>query len=92
MNESINRAQATIGAMKLMVEALEDLGQHLPKNPKLYAILAESPLEDLRRRRDELEQHLEQLKRDGAPTASPRSIIDNTISTPAAPGRLESTS
>jgi hypothetical protein len=48
--------------MKLMIEALEDLGRRLPANPKLYAYLAESPLEDLRRMRDELDQLLEPLK------------------------------
>ena len=62
MNENIHRVQTTIRAMKLMVEALDDLGQQLPKNPKLYALLAESPLEDLRRMRDELDQLLEPLK------------------------------
>ena len=70
MNENIHRAQVTIRAMKLMIEALEDIGQQLPKDPKLYALLAESPLEDLRRMRDELNQYLEQLKHVAAASAS----------------------
>jgi len=70
MNENIVRAQATIQAMKLMIEALEDIGQRLPANPKLNALLAESPLEDLRRLRDELEQLLEQLKHVPAASAA----------------------
>lgn len=70
MNENINRAQATIRAMRLMIEALEDVGQQLPKDPKLFAILAESPLEDLRRLRDELDQLLEPLKQVSAASAS----------------------
>ena len=70
MNEIITRAQATIRAMKLMSEALEDIGERLPEDPRLYALLAESPLEDLRRMRDELDQHLEQLKHVPAASAS----------------------
>jgi hypothetical protein len=70
MNENIHRAQVTIGAMKLMIEALEDVGQQLPKNPKLYALLAESPIEELRRLRDELDQLLEPLKHIPAASAS----------------------
>jgi hypothetical protein len=76
--------------MKLMVEALEDLGQQLPKNPKLYALLAESPLEDLRRMRDELDELLEPLKHTPATSATP--LPTDSISTPAAPGPIESTS
>ena len=62
MNENIHRAQVTIRAMKSMITALEDVGQQLPKNPKLFAFLAESPLEELRRMHDELDQLLEPLK------------------------------
>ena len=91
MNDSIHRAQATIGAMKLMVNALEDLGQNLPKNPKLYAILAESPLEDLRRMRDELDQHLEHVKQ-ASVVSSTTPIVQQTSSNPVAPGPIESAS
>ena len=62
MNDSLLRAQATIGAMKLMVDALEDVGLQLPDNPKLFSLLAESPLEDLRRMGNELSDHLAELK------------------------------
>jgi hypothetical protein len=70
MNDCLLRAQVTIGAMKLMVEALEDVGQQLPRNPTLFSLLAESPLEDLRRMRIELEDHLAALKQVPAVTAS----------------------
>lgn len=89
MNESIHRAQVTIRAMKMMVEALEDLGQQLPKNPRLYAILAESPMEDLRRLRDELDHHFEQIKH-GSNSSVP--VLDNPIPSPTAPGPVESAS
>ena len=55
MNDSVHRAQVTFGAMKLMVNSLEDVVRQLPKNPGVYAALAESPLEDLRRLRNELD-------------------------------------
>lgn len=90
MNENINRAQATIHAMKLMIEALEDVGQNLPKDPKLFALLAESPLEDLRRLRDEVDQLLEPLKHVAATSRTPLSA--DTTSSPTAPGPIESTS
>lgn len=85
MNENIHRVQSTIRAMKLMIEALGDLGQQLPKNPKLYALLAESPLEDLRRMRDELDQLLESLKQVPAASALSASEGANLESTVPAP-------
>ena len=70
MNDSIVTAQFTIQQMKLLMAALDDLGQRLPKNPKLYAFMAEAPIDDLRRMLDELDQHLEQLKHVPATSAS----------------------
>jgi hypothetical protein len=90
MSDILVRANATVQAMKLMIKALEDVVQHLPADPKLYALLAESPLEDLRRMRDELDQLLETLKHSPATSATPLST--DSISTPAAPGPIESTS
>jgi len=62
MNENIRKAQVTIEQMKRMVAALEGLGEQLPKDPKLYALMAEAPLEHLSRMRDELDQYLAELK------------------------------
>ena len=62
MNENILRARVTTRQMKLLVEALEDLCKQLPKNPKLYALMAEAPLDHIGRMRDELDQYLEELK------------------------------
>jgi hypothetical protein len=91
MNDSVHRAQVTFGAMKLMVNALESIIQQLPKNPELYAVLAESPLEDLRRLRDELDEHLEHIKPASA-ISSTAPIAQHTSSNPIAPGPIESTS
>ena len=90
MSDILVRANATVQAMKLMVNALEDVVQHLPNDPKLYALLAESPLEDLRRMRDELDELLEPLKH--TPATSARTLPTDTISSPTAPGPIESTS
>ena len=90
MNENIHRAQVTTHAMKSMIAALEDVVQQLPDNPKLFAFLAESPLEELRRMRDELDQLLEPLKHTPATSATP--VPADTISTPGDPGPIESTS
>ena len=74
MNENIHRAQVTIRAMKSMITALEDVGQQLPENPKLFAHLAESPLEELRRMNDELDHLLEPLKHEHIPIANTSSV------------------
>jgi hypothetical protein len=91
MNDSVHRAQITFGAMKLMVNSLEDVVRQLPKNPEVYAALAESPLEDLRRLRDELDAHLAQLK-PASVISSVAPIAQHTSSNPVAPGPIESAS
>jgi hypothetical protein len=70
MNDTLVRAQVTIRAMKLMVEALEDVGQQMPQNPSLYAILSESPIDLLGQMCAELNDHLTELKQVTAVTAS----------------------
>jgi hypothetical protein len=70
MKDSLLRARVTIGAMKLMVEALDDVGQQLPRDPKLYSLLSEGPLEELRRMRIELNDHLTTLQQVPAVSAS----------------------
>jgi hypothetical protein len=93
MNEDKNmvRIRVTIDRIKGMAKALDSLCDDLMvRNPKLFAILAESPLEELRRMRDELDQLLEPLKHSSEASATPLSA--DTISTSAAPGPVESTS
>jgi hypothetical protein len=87
MNENIHRAQVTAHAMKSMVAALEDVVQQLPQNPKLFAFLAESPLEELHRMHDELNQLLEPLKQ--IPATSPAHLPADTTSTPSVPAPAE---
>jgi hypothetical protein len=70
MNDTLVRAQVTIRAMKLMVEALEGIGQQMPEDPSLYAILSASPLDLLGRMCAELNDHLTELKQVTAVTAS----------------------
>lgn len=70
MNDNILKSQVTIQQMKLLIAALDDLGQRLPKNPKLYAFMAEAPIDDLTRMLNELDQYLEQLKHVPAASAS----------------------
>jgi hypothetical protein len=64
MTDAIVKAQATVQQMKRMLDGLEGIVEVLPKNPQLYAMTAEAPLELLSRLRDELEQHLAEIKFD----------------------------
>lgn len=92
MKDNIHRAQVTINAMKLMINALEDVGQRLPANPKLYAFLSESPIEELRRLSNELDVLLEPLKHSASSSGTPAPNIENPISPPTSPAPTESTS
>jgi hypothetical protein len=71
MNEDIVRIQVTIEQMNRMARALEALSNELlVKDPKLFALMAEAPLEHIRRMRDELDQYLAELKHVPATSAS----------------------
>ena len=91
MNENILRAQVASRQMKLLVEALQDLCERLPRNPKLYAFMAEAPLDHIGRMVNELDQYLEPLKR-VPPATSATTLPSDATSTPASPGPIESTS
>lgn len=92
MNDNIRDAQVTIQQMKRLITALDDLGQRLPNNPKLFAFMAEAPIDDLMRMVHELDACLEVLKHVTPTSASPTSIVENPIPNSAAPGPIESTS
>jgi hypothetical protein len=92
MNDNIRNAQVTIQQMKRLITALDDLGQRLPNNPKLYAFMSEAPIDHLQRMLRELDEYLEPLKHVVPASTSSASIVDNSISTPNAPGPIESTS
>lgn len=71
MSDNGMKIQVTIQRIRGMAEALESLSDEmLEKNPKLFALLAESPLEDLRRLRDELDQYIIKLQQVTAVPAS----------------------
>jgi hypothetical protein len=60
MIEDSNQLRATLQQMKQLLCALDDLkDQVLPKDPKLFAVMAEAPLEDLDRLHQEVEGMLD---------------------------------
>ncbi len=63
MIEDANRLRVTLQQMQRLLCALDDLKEKvLPKDPKLFAVMAEAPLEDLDRLREEVEGILDQLQ------------------------------
>jgi len=63
MIEDTNQLRVTMQQMRRLLCALADLKEHvLPQDPKLFATMAEAPLEDLDRLRQEVESFLDQLK------------------------------
>jgi len=63
MIEDANRLRVTMQQMQRLRWALADLKEPgLSQEPKLFATMAEAPLEDLDRLRQEVESFLDQLK------------------------------
>jgi hypothetical protein len=63
MIEDANQLRVTMQQMQRLLWALADLKeQMLSQDPKLFATMAEAPLEDLDRLRQEVESFLDQLK------------------------------
>jgi hypothetical protein len=63
MIDDPNQLRVTLQQIGRLLCALEDLKEHvLPKDPKLFATMAEAPLEDLHRLRQEVEGFLDQLQ------------------------------
>jgi hypothetical protein len=61
MIEDANQLRVTVQQMTRLLCALDDLKEQvLPKDPKLFAVMAEAPLEDLDRLRQEVEGFLDQ--------------------------------
>ena len=58
-----NQLRIALQQMGRLLSALEDLKEQvLPTDPKLFAAMAEAPLEDLERLRQQLEGFLDQLE------------------------------
>jgi len=63
MIEDVNQLRVTMQQMQRLLWALADLKEQvLSQDPKLFATMAEAPLEDLDRLRQEVEGFLDQLK------------------------------
>jgi hypothetical protein len=63
MIEDVNQLRVTMQQMQRLLWALADLKEQvLSQDPKLFATMAEAPLEDLDRLRQEVESFLDQLK------------------------------
>ena len=62
MIEDTNQLRVTLQQMRRLLWALADLKEQvLPQDPKLFATMAEAPLEDLDRLRQEVESFLDRL-------------------------------
>ena len=57
MNKQSERLAQSIEMLELMNDALRHLRTEvLPKNPRMFALMAEGPLEEMRRLQGEIEQ------------------------------------
>jgi hypothetical protein len=60
--KNIDQLRVTMQQMERVIRSLDDLKANvLPRNPELFATMAEAPLEDLDRLRDELSGFLREL-------------------------------
>jgi len=66
LNDVTNRIRVTMQQMERLIRALDDLKINvLPKNPQLFAVMSEAPLDDLNRLREELSGYVTELKSAG---------------------------
>lgn len=64
--DDVVRLRATMQQMERLLLALEDLRENvLAKDPRLFAVMAEAPLEDLQRLRHEIGGFVEEVKATG---------------------------
>jgi hypothetical protein len=57
MSKNAERLAQTIEMLELMNDALRHLRKEvLPKNPRMFALMAEGPLDEMRRLQTEIEQ------------------------------------
>jgi hypothetical protein len=68
MSNEAERLAQTIEMLELMNDALRHLRKEvLPKNPRMFALMAEGPLEEMRRLQNQIEQLTAQV---AAPAAA----------------------
>ena len=62
MIHNVQQLRVTLQQMERLIRALEDLKENvLSTNPQLFATLAEAPLEDLGRLREQINGYAEEL-------------------------------
>ena len=63
MIQDMRRLSYTMQQLERIIRALEDLRHTvLPKDPVLFATMAEAPLDDLKRLRKEVNEYVQQMK------------------------------
>ncbi len=63
MSTDMSRVKVTLEQIARLISALDDLKQNvLPRDPQLFAVMAEGPLDDLQRMRGEICQYVEELQ------------------------------
>ena len=63
MNQDLSRLRVTMEQMDRLICALDDLKKNvLPKDPNLFATMAEAPLEDLEKLRQEVRECMDELQ------------------------------
>jgi ribosomal 50S subunit-associated protein YjgA (DUF615 family) len=66
MAGDLNRLKVTMEQMDRLIRALDDLRENiLPKDPVLFATMAEGPLEDLEHLRREIRDRVNELQPTG---------------------------
>lgn len=66
VTDPTNRIRVTMEQMERLIRVLDDLKVSvLPRNPQLFSLMSEAPLDGLDALREELEVHLRQLKLTG---------------------------
>jgi hypothetical protein len=63
MTGDLNRLRTTMQQMERLIRALDDLRENvLPKDPGLFATMAEGPLDDLDRLRKQIREYVDELQ------------------------------
>lgn len=63
MIQNVRQLRVTMEQIERLIRALEDLRENvLPQDPKLFATLAEAPLNDLQRLRGDVHDFLQELQ------------------------------
>lgn len=66
MIQNVGQLHVTMQQLDRLICAVEDLKENvLPQDPQLFATLAEAPLEDLRKLREEINEYAEEVKSAG---------------------------